>query len=55
MNKNPIKCYICGKFIKYEDIGTDRVKITYTPDTERTIESTEFWHLDCMVNKVLTK
>lgn len=55
MNKNPIKCSVCGKFIKYEDIDTDKVKVEYTPDTEYTVEKTEFTCSSCMANKVSTK
>ena len=55
MNKNPIKCSVCGKFISYKDITLRRVKIDYTPDAEYTVEKTEFMCLSCMVNKVLTK
>jgi len=55
MNKNHIKCSVCGKFIKYDDIGTDKIKVKYIPDTEYTVESTEFCHLGCIENKVLTK
>lgn len=49
MNKNPIKCEKCGKFIAYNDISNN-VKVEYTPDTEYTIESTKFIHLKCINN-----
>ena len=55
MNKNPIKCSVCGKFISYKDITLRRVKVDYTPDSEYTTEKTEFWHLKCAKKKVLTK
>jgi len=46
MNKNPIRCEVCGKFIKYSDIP-EKTIVNYTPDTEYTIEKTEFFHKEC--------
>lgn len=52
MYKNQIKCEICGKFIKYSDIPV-LVNIKFTPDTEYTIEKTEFAHNKCITsNKI---
>lgn len=55
MNKNPIKCSVCGKFISYFEIDTDQIRSKFTPDSEHTTEKTEFWHLKCAKKKVLTK
>ena len=41
------KCSICGKFISYKSIDKNLVSINYTPDTEITIEKTEFTHKKC--------
>lgn len=41
------KCIYCGKFIGYKDIGTDKINSKFIPDTEFTIELTEFWHTKC--------
>jgi len=48
MNKKPIKCIICGKFIAYKDIYNAKVKVNSIPDTEYTIESFDFTHLKCI-------
>lgn len=45
---NKIRCSICGKFISYLEIEKEKVKIEYTPDTEYTIEKTEFTHKKCI-------
>jgi len=49
INKNqPIRCSVCGKFIKYEDCSNGKVLVEFTPDTEYTTESTEFTHTKCL-------
>jgi len=45
-NKN-IKCSICGKFIKYDDIYNNKIIIEFVPDTPLTIERTIFTHKKC--------
>ena len=45
--KVKIRCSICGKFIKYSDIGTDKIGYDFTPDSEFTIESHEYYHKKC--------
>jgi hypothetical protein len=47
MTENPIRCEVCGKFISYAEIENDLVTVDYTPDTEHTIECTEFTHIKC--------
>ncbi len=42
------KCSICGKYVSYRDIGTPNVITQYIPDTEFTIEDTNFTHLKCL-------
>ena len=42
------RCQKCGKFISYKEIDEGKVKVDYTPDTEYTIECTEFAHLHCL-------
>ena len=42
------RCQICGKFISYNEIDKGEIKVEYTPDTEYTVESTEFTHLHCL-------
>ena len=48
MNKNPLKCEICGKFISYKDFEQNKVKTEFTFDTEFTSESYEFYHIECL-------
>lgn len=43
-----IKCEICGKFIGYKEIDDDKIIINYTPDSEYTIEKTDFTHKKCV-------
>ena len=50
MNKKPIRCDICGKFIRYSDIP-DLVIVDFTPDTEYTKEETLFTHIKCLDGK----
>ena len=38
---NP-RCEICGKFVSY-----DKVISEFTPDTDWSVEKTEFFHLEC--------
>ena len=42
------KCVICGKFISYNDIGTDNIVCEYIPDTEYILEITEFTQKKCI-------
>lgn len=43
----PIRCSTCGKFVSYSDISKGKVLVEFIPDTEYTIESTEFTHTKC--------
>ena len=45
---NSIRCSICGKFISYNDVDNGKAEVNFTPDTEYTIECTEFIHSDCL-------
>ena len=46
--RDPVfRCIYCGKYIAYDDIGTEKIKEEYTPDTEFTAEEHLFWHSDC--------
>lgn len=47
---NRIRCEICGKFISYKEFDEDKIKITFTPDTEYTTEETLFYHKSCIEN-----
>lgn len=47
----PPKCTICGKFISYKDFEQDKITADYTPDTELSIEETEFTHDECIKTK----
>jgi len=43
------KCFWCGKFIKYKDINNhNKVKYSFTPDSEFTTETHTFEHLKCI-------
>ena len=44
---NEFRCSICGRFIAYADIGTDKIVQDFTPDSEFTTECLEMWHKDC--------
>lgn len=44
------KCTKCGKFLSYEELDSDNVKFEFTPDTEFSIESSEYYHLNCKNN-----
>ena len=41
------RCVYCGKFISYCDVGTKKTGSKFTPDSELSIENTEFWHTKC--------
>ena len=41
------RCVYCGKFISYCDIGTKKTGSKFTPDSDLSIENTEFWHTKC--------
>jgi hypothetical protein len=34
------QCAVCGKFAKWEDLRLEK----FTPDTEYSIETYEYWH-----------
>ena len=48
MNKNPIKCSDCGKFISYKDIDDKLVYTHFIPDTEYTVEGFIFVCKKCI-------
>lgn len=41
---NEFRCRICGCFIGYRELNTDEINILYAPDTEFTVEKTEYEH-----------
>ncbi len=44
MNRDPIKCDRCGRFIRYADLDSGEATIKFvTPDSFFTKE--EYWHL----------
>ena len=52
MGRDPcFKCVICGKFIAYKDIGTDKISDEFTPDTDFTTEAYEIWHKECEIKQ----
>ncbi len=51
MNKQPIKCDLCGKFISHKNIEQNKAKCKYIPDTEYTVEETTFICENC-INKL---
>lgn len=54
--RNPeefIRCTICGKFIKYDDLDKATIKSTFTPDTLFTIEEIKYAHQICLDNEQL--
>ena len=46
MSERKIRCKVCGKFIGNNEIP-DKVIIKFTPDTQFTVENTEFTHKKC--------
>lgn len=44
------RCTICGKFISYNEINKNKIRVEHTPDTEFTVENTEFTHWSCKIN-----
>ena len=47
MKNQRIRCNVCGKFISYSDIENGKVYSKFTPDTQFTIEKTEWFHIKC--------
>ena len=46
--RDPVfKCSICGKFIAYEDINTDKVKREMGNTIDTMLETVEFYHTKC--------
>jgi len=46
--RHDIKCSICGRFISYADLATDRaVRRLVTPDADMTTETWDDYHKDC--------
>ena len=41
------QCIYCGKLISYSDMDKKKAKAEFTPDTEFTIEKTEWYHVKC--------
>jgi len=41
------RCIICGRYVSYDDIEAQKIKIDFTPDTEFTVEKTEMTHSCC--------
>ncbi len=51
MNKDPIKCDNCGKFIAYDDIDNGAICNMITPDTEVSNECYETICKKCNSNE----
>jgi hypothetical protein len=47
MNRYPIKCNYCGKFIKYSDIENGDAKFIFVPDSEVSSEVIEHICKNC--------
>lgn len=45
------KCEYCGKFVKN---NSDEVIVTFTPDTDFTVEDIAWAHIEC-INKLIKK
>lgn len=52
---NVYKCTICGRYVAYRDIGTNKIITEYTPDSEFSAELTELHHKKCESNEKTTK
>jgi len=46
-NKSQPKCGICGRFIANKEFEQEKIMVEFTPDTEHTVERTEYLHYDC--------
>ena len=42
------KCRSCGKFIGHNDFINGNVNIKFMPDTNFTVEATEYYHKKCL-------
>jgi hypothetical protein len=42
-----INCFVCGKFISYNDIESEKVDVHFQPDNEYTSEDRYFSHKEC--------
>lgn len=52
MNKDPIKCVNCGKFISYDDIENKRVQFEHIPDSHFTVEENNFTCKRCIEREI---
>lgn len=41
-NKYDVKCDVCGKFIKYDDISEGKASVLFIPDSDVSIEEIIF-------------
>jgi len=48
MGDNKIRCEVCGKFISEQDFADDKIKVTFIPDTQYTVEKTYYRHRACI-------
>ena len=48
------KCTWCGKFLSYAEMADKKlVKYKFTPDTDCTIETHEYWHIACEEEEII--
>jgi len=49
--RDPVfKCSICGRFIAYADIDTDKVRSRLGNTIDTAMETVEYWHSACEKN-----
>ncbi len=41
------RCSYCGRFISIKEIENDEARCEYTPDSDRSRETIEWWHVRC--------
>jgi hypothetical protein len=41
------KCMYCGRFIALQEFMDESAKLKYTPDSDHSVENTEFYHVEC--------
>lgn len=44
---HPEKCVYCGRFIGHKEMDGDAVSFHFTPDSEFTTESIDYFHVVC--------
>ena len=54
--RDPVfRCSICGRFISYADIDTDKVKRVFGDTADTALETVEFYHTSIMNSKTEKK